>query len=222
MLQKSVIGEVEPKIEIALVNAGIGGVEQEFLAVHGGVAAIGNVVRRADPIKVSGVHAINGWMDVRSLVSKAAKPLPGGDRLGKMLRRTLTQCDIDVGQVLAIQLVKIRVILGVVLGAVPPVPVTALRDQEFFVCEVALCRSGGIGMFGKEVARGGKIIPCAIVLRRSDPDIEVGIDPRTGRQLCQWREVLGTVAFYRLGNREAVDNLVILHSLIQPPQEFPT
>src|SRR5437764_1279590 len=99
---------------------------------------------------------------------------------------------------LAIQLVEVCVILGVMLGAVPPVPVAALGDQQLLVCELALRRRCRISMFGKKIARGGKIIPCAIVLRRPDPDIKVGVDPRTRRQLLQWSEVLIAVSLDRL------------------------
>src|SRR5437588_1985846 len=98
---------------------------------------------------------------------------------------------------LAIQLVEVCVILGVVFGAIPPIPVAALGDQQLLVCELALRRRCRISMLSKKIARRGKIIPGAIVLRRPDPDIKVGVDPRTRRQLLQWSEVLLTVPLDR-------------------------
>src|SRR6266850_1414055 len=90
---------------------------------------------------------------------------------------------------LAVEFIKVAIVGGMMLRAIPPVPVATFRDQKFLVGELTL----GLGALrcGMVVGFAGveKIIPGAIVFGSTDPDIEVGRDPGTGRDRIQAVEV---------------------------------
>ena len=54
------------------------------------------------------------------------------DGLGQFFRRYLSQRQVDGGQELSKQRVKLRVVRGAVFRAEPPTPVAPLRGQERF------------------------------------------------------------------------------------------
>src|SRR6266576_1082336 len=91
---------------------------------------------------------------------------------------------------LAVKFVDVAIVGGMVLGAVPPIPVAAFGNQEFFVGELALglhaLRSSMIVGF----ASLEEIVPGAVVFRSADPDIEVGRDPGAWGDRIQMVEVV--------------------------------
>src|SRR5579859_1049262 len=78
---------------------------------------------------------------------------------------------------LAVQLVKITIILRVVLRAVPPIPITAFGNQQLFKGQAFLLRRCLARILSEEITRGGEAVPGSIVLRRANPYIKVGVDP---------------------------------------------
>jgi len=106
----------------------VGRIEQEGLSMHGGIAMVGTVVGCADPIEVSGCVAIHRGRDVCGLIDKTRDGLGPNERLGEIFRRRRTKRLVNVGEMLAIEFVEINVIGGMMLGTVPPVPVTAFGN----------------------------------------------------------------------------------------------
>src|SRR5438270_12793960 len=109
---------------------------------------------------------------------------------------------IDIGEVLAVQLVELAGVGGMVLGPVPPVPVAALRDQQLLPSELADIFVGVLLVVCEEIPRLGKIIPSAIVLGRANPNVEVGVDP--GARDKQGELGLGGMALDGLGTRHGL------------------
>src|SRR5438445_13848216 len=77
-----------------------------------------------------------------------------------------------------------------VLRPVPPVPITAFGNKNFFESEFALGLAGARGTLRIELARMMEVVPGAIVCGSTDPDIEVGDDPRAGKKGCDTRKIL--------------------------------
>src|SRR2546421_953980 len=70
----------------------------------------------------------------------------------------------------------------------------------------------------EKIARRRKIIPGKIIFRCANPDIEVGIDPRTrddGSQLLR-----GRLAPNGLRDGQALKSAVMQDAIIEPPQKF--
>src|SRR2546427_11193739 len=77
-----------------------------------------------------------------------------------------------------------------VLRPVPPVPITAFGNKNFFESEFALGLAGARGTLRIELARMMEVVPGAIVFGSTDPDIEVSVDPRAGEKGCETRKIL--------------------------------
>ena len=116
-------------------------------------------------------------MDIRRLGHECGTHLNPGDRLREIVRRRCSQRLINVGQMLSIELVKIAIVGRVVFGAIPPVPVAALGDQNLVKSQLALCFGGTRGVLRVELTSMMQVVPGAIVFRRPYPDVEVGVDP---------------------------------------------
>src|SRR6266496_2654756 len=69
-----------------------------------------------------------------------------------------------------------------------------------------------------EVASVVKIVPGLVIFRRSNPDVEVGMNPGAGRQRMEDVDV--TVPRNGLGNGKRFDGMIILQSIVEAPQEF--
>ena len=70
------------------------------------------------------------------------RPTAADDRLRQIVGRACTQRLIDVRKMLAVELVEFAVVGRMVLRAVPPVPVAAFGDQDFFKGQFALLLGG--------------------------------------------------------------------------------
>src|SRR2546422_11251655 len=125
---------------------------------------------------------------------------PADDGLCEVIGRTRAQRLIDVGEVFAVKLVEFAIIGGVVFRAVPPVPVATFGNKNFFESEFALGLAGARGTLRIELARMMEVVPGAIVFGSTDPDIEVGVDPRAGEKGCETRKILVAVKIPRRGN----------------------
>src|SRR5690348_14745743 len=119
---------------------------------------------------------------------------------------------------LAIELVKIAIIGRVVLGTIPPIPVAPFGNEELFFGQLSLLLGTAGGGLRKEITSLIEVIPRAIVFRSADPDIEVGVNPRTGSQRIQGVEVL--VPRDGLRHRDRLNSLVILQQVVEAAQEF--
>ncbi len=136
-----------------------------------------HVLGCAQPIEVAHDLAVDPRMDIRHLLGELD---PGGspsDRTRKIVRRVLPQCQVYVRQVFTVQLIEVAVVGGMVLRSIPPIPVAALRDKQFFVGQPALLLRRLRGAVLIDFARCMQVVPRQIVFRRSDPYVEIGIDP---------------------------------------------
>src|SRR5207244_8801545 len=72
----------------------------------------------------------------------------------------------------------------ILLGAVPPVPVATLGDEQFLISQLALLLMN-IGRLIVGLARAQQILPGFVVLLGADPDVEIGADPGSGKDAIE-------------------------------------
>src|SRR5438105_1738221 len=116
--------DVDASVEVTLVDTRMESLEHKFFAVHGGSAAVGGIHGGADPIEVSGDVAVDTRMDVSHLRREGdlfALGTRHGDGVSEVVGRRGAERGVDVGEMLAVELVEVSVVGGMVLGAVPPV-----------------------------------------------------------------------------------------------------
>jgi len=124
-------------------------------------------------------------MNVGRLVSKRRTPSAACNRLRQIIRRLSAQRLVSVREVLAVEFVEIAVVGRMMLRTIPPVPVAALGDQDLLPCQGALrVRRTGSGL-SIIIPRRIQIVPGFVVLGRSDPDVEIRVDPRSRHQRTQ-------------------------------------
>ncbi len=136
--------EIQPPIHILLVDPRIHAIEQKLLAMHRPRAMVGRIARRAHPLEVTHHVAANARMNVCRLWRKRRTTSAARNRLRQIIGRCATQRLICIRKMLAVELVEIAVVGRMMLGAVPPIPVAALRDQNFLPRQLAL-RSVALG-----------------------------------------------------------------------------
>src|SRR5271167_366796 len=120
----------------------------------------------------------------------------------------------------AIQLVEVAVIGRVMLGTVPPVPVATFRNQQFLPGESALLGRNPMRMAVIIIASFGQKVPGTVVFRGPDPDIEVGIDPRSRNHATQLPKVAFLVPGDGLADSDRLDLRVALQPIVKASQEF--
>ena len=91
---------------------------------------------------------------------------------------------------LAIEFVELAIVGRLVLRAVPPVPVAAFGDQDLFKRQSSLRFADAIFVLFVKVTGVEEVVPGAIVFRRADPHVEVGVDPGAGHERRERRNVL--------------------------------
>ena len=133
------------------VDSGISGVQQEGFTVHGGGTPVGGVSSGPHPVEVAGERGIQPGRDIVALWGKRRFGVTADDWLGEHIGRRGAQGLIDIGKMLAIQLIEFPVVGGVMFGAIPPVPVTTFGDQEFFIGQIPLFRRGLLRIFAEEI-----------------------------------------------------------------------
>src|SRR5438874_6962240 len=105
-----------------------------------------------------------------------------------------------------------------VLRTIPPIPVAAFGDKQFFERQFALLLRTMLRRLLVEVASMVKIVPGLVVFRRADPDIEVGVNPGAGRQRMEDVDV--AVPRNGLGKSKRFDRRIILQGIVEASQEF--
>ena len=64
-----------------------------------------------------------------------------------------------------------------VFRTIPPVPVTALGNQQFFKSQLFLCGRDLTGIFIEKIAGRRQMVPGEIVFRGANPNIEICVNP---------------------------------------------
>ena len=141
-----------------------------------------------------------------------------GDGDGQLFRRHSFECRIYVGKMPAIQLIEVTIIGGMVLRAIPPVPVAAFGDEQLFPRQLALRFRNAIGVAIIVLARLRKQVPGLIVFGRANPYIEVRVDPRTGNETRQRAEVF--VTRDRLAHGDGLDRRIALETIVEATQKL--
>src|SRR5215472_2373851 len=186
--------------------------------MHSRGAPVGYVDRRAQPVEIADAHTVQPRRDVSSLRREVKLAVIADDRTGERFRRISTQRVIDIGQMLAIELIKLPVVCRVVLGPVPPVPVASFRDEQLFKGELPL-PGGDIFRIGtKEIPCRRQMVPGKIVFLRADPHIEVGVDPGAGNNRLKFFRGLASLQGFR--NGQGLEDLVILYAIVEAAEKF--
>jgi len=177
--------QIESQIEDGIAKSIIDCVDRGLGTVHRAALGRRRIDTGAKPFKIIGDHTVDGGLDlarrlqIQCLAARALK------RNGEPVRRRNSEQTVDIAEVLAIKPVELLIVGRRVLGAVPPAPVAAFCNPELLPGQPQLfgvdSRRGRVR--GEEVARVGQIIPGAIVLFGSYPNVKIGIDPRAGYQM---------------------------------------
>src|SRR5258708_31500538 len=119
---------------------------------------------------------------------------------------------------LAVKLVEVAVVRRMVLWAVPPVPVAALCNQDFLKRQLTLrfARAGRILVV--KLAGMMKVIPGPVVLRSTDPHVEVGVNPRSRNK--RWKAPEIPMVRDRFRDADGLDALIVLESIVEAPQKL--
>src|SRR5208283_6199441 len=165
--------EIQPPVDECAVDSGIHRVQQELFSVHGASTLIGGEDGGAHPFEVANLVAAYAGMNVGGLRSEGRTHFAGSNGLCQVIRGRGSECLVDVRKMLAIEFVKVAVVGRVMLGAVPPVPVAALGNHDFFEGQLALRLAGASGVLRIKFARVVQIVPGSIVFGSANPDVEV-------------------------------------------------
>src|SRR5436305_13658125 len=103
----------------------------------------------------------------------------------------------------AIEFIEIAIIGGVVLGAVPPIPVAALGYENLFKSQFSLIFTHTRCCLGICLAGLSEVVPRLVVFRCADPYVEVGVDPRARYERLQVSKIL--MASDRFADRHRLD-----------------
>src|SRR5260370_6633407 len=159
-------------------------------AVDGAGAGLGGVEAGAEPFEIGSVAAIDldgeesGRRDMQSVLGLVL------DGLGEFFRGNLAQSEVHAGEVLAIQRVELGVIGGTVFGAEPPAPVATFRGEQRLISLLQAGFRGGIatllharlGSSRIGLARVPEQFPSGNIFGVTNPDVEIGVDPRGGEE----------------------------------------
>ncbi len=115
---------------------------------------------------------------------------------------------------LAVELIEIAIVGRVMFRPVPPVPIAALGNQDLLKRQLALLLARTRCILLVKLARVVQVIPGAVVLRRTNPYIEVGVDPRSRHQRRQSTEIL--VPRNRLRDRDRLYPRLVLQPVVKP------
>jgi hypothetical protein len=94
------------------------------------------------------------------------------------LRHREPQGPVDGCELVPEELVKLRLVVGLVLRAVPPEPVAALGHLQRLEGEGARGVVHGTGMLVVRLAGLAQALPGFVVLLVADPDVVIRTDPR--------------------------------------------
>src|SRR5713101_4495520 len=195
-------------------------------AVHGAAAPLGGVEAGAEPFEIGSVAAIDldgeesGGRDMQSVLGLVL------DGLGEFFRGNLAQSEVHAGEVLAIQRVELSVVGGTVFGAEPPAPVAAFRGEQRFISlfqagfrwAIAALLLACLGGSRVGLARVPEQFPCGNIFGVTNPDVEIGVDPRGGEDSASGRYFLVGRDGFAGGQRSKI--LIGLNSFVEFAQEL--
>ena len=138
---------------------------------------VSDMGRGTQPFKVLNIFPVYFRMDICGLRSELRFGMRACNGLRQHVRRRTAQRKIDIGKMLAIELIQFAIVRGMVLRAIPPIPVTTFRDQQFFISQGGLLCGNLVGIGGKEIACCSELVPRYVIFRRADPNIEIRVDP---------------------------------------------
>jgi hypothetical protein len=136
----------------------------------------------------------------------------------EIIGRFSSQQPIDIRKMAAIELVKIAVVRRTVFRAVPPVPIAAFGDKQFFIRKSPRLDISRFGVSRVKIAGFGEIVPREVVLGCADPYIKVRVDPGSGHEGVELSDV--PRAGNGFGNRDRLDLRIGLNSVIETAQEL--
>src|SRR5580704_19308440 len=147
---------------MSLINSGVHTINQKLLAVHGSGTVIGSVNRGTHPLEITNHIARDAGMDVGGLRRELRPGLSAANGLRQIVGSDCTQRLIHIGKMLAIQFVEFAVVRGMMLRAVPPVPIAAFGNEQFFEGQFALRFAGPASSLGVKVSGLVEMIPGTI------------------------------------------------------------
>src|SRR6266478_7799263 len=106
------------------------------------------------------------------------------DGAREFFRRIFPKRAVYVRQMAAIQPVEIGTVRRIVFRAVPPAPIAAFGNQQFFKGQPPVL-VGDTGSTIKSLSRLEQIFPSLVVLFGADPYIDILIDPRAGKDVIE-------------------------------------
>src|SRR6266446_509291 len=195
-------------------------------AVHGAAAALRGVEAGTEPFEIGRVAAIDldgeesGRRDMQSVLGLML------DGLGEFFRVNLAQSEVHAGEVLAIQRVELGVIGGTVFGAEPPAPVATFRGEQRLISLLQAGFRGGIatllharlGSSRISLTRIPEQFPSGNIFGVTNPDVEIGVDPRGGENSAGGGDFLGGSDGFAGGQRAEI--LITLNAFVKFAQEF--
>ena len=202
------------------VQSSENGVQQKLPAVHGAGALVRSVAGRAHPLEVSADQSVHPGAHISRLRNIAGAHNSADDRGVQLFRRNSFEGVVHVGEMPAIEFVEVAIVGRVMLRPVPPVPVAALGDEQLFPRQFALRRRNFLRMAVVIIAGFGEQVPGAIIFGRANPDVEVGIDPRTRDQPLQGLEVIGFVEGDGFADGDRFHFRVMLQGIVEAAQKF--
>src|SRR6266852_4672221 len=194
-------------------------------AMHGATAALGGVEAGTEPFKIGRVAAIDldieesGRRDLQGMLRLVL------DGLGEFFRGNLAESEVHAGKVLAIQRVELSVVGGTVFRAKPPAPVAAFRSEQRFISLLQAGFRWGVAAplrvcFGGSpisLARVPEQFPCGNIFGVTDPNIEIGVDPRSGEDSGGRGKFVGGGDSF--AGRQRAEILSILNAFVKIAQE---
>jgi hypothetical protein len=154
--------EVEAEEDFAAVGAVVELLEADAATVHGALALIDVILAGAHPFRSSSRPGRRwGWMwvVVRWWCSRNSKAEDGAGEFGGGRE---FESAVDVGEVVAEELIELGAVGGFVFGAVPPAPVAAFGDEDLFVGEVALGGGDLVFVLVEGGAGEAEVLPGAV------------------------------------------------------------
>ena len=124
---------------------------------------------------------------------------------------------MHIPEVAAEEIVEFCVMVRRMVVAVPPEPVAAFGDQQLLPGQGATCWRKRSAVRIEGASRGGELLPGAMIVPMSRPDVKVGVDPGTGEHGLQ----SAGVAAHGLRHRHSLDVQGRLEFAVQSPQKRP-
>src|SRR5262249_50725164 len=148
------------------------------------------------------------------------------DGIGEFIGSDLSKREIDSGEVLAVERIEFRIVRGAVLRTVPPAPVAAFGGEQRFFGFFQRIFGWSARRFAIErilsvfesVGPVPEPSPSGNVFSVADPHVEVGVDPRSGKNTVRLRRVSSRADSFAA--RERSEILIRLDAAVEFAKEF--